>query len=481
MTLAGSRADDLRGALWGWRGISVLILFVLESLWAALLGSSLMVQPAAFPPLFLFILVILAAGYILHSLAMIWQVKTAVSWTILAILGGFSLWLGLEGLLYWPRVAMPWDMLAAMNETMAVSQQFPAEALVILVTLISWLRGLNLARTGIYTDTLLTTFWVGALSLIVFHFQSPERQPLTYAILFMFIFLGLVGMSTARLGEVAELRGGRMARFSLRWLGNLAGGALLVLLAAGLAALLVLSPIGQLVGLGILIALSFVTGLLMQLIAPLLDWIVNLLTQALRNGGVINQNTAISDQIAEQLQEMAEQQEAVEPLMSQVLPLLVWGVVIGLVVLMAVALIRRKWHARRARLEGIEEDASLAAMLRDLGQAVKDRAQQTADDLARLLHLRNANRMIQAARIRWVYSQLMALCVDLGCPRLTAQTPLEFLPLAAQKLPEAKDEMNLMTGAYLKVRYGELPESDGEVNDVMEAWKRVQMAARQKK
>ncbi|HPH96573.1 MAG TPA: DUF4129 domain-containing protein [Anaerolineaceae bacterium] len=481
MTAAGSHTQDLRSALWGWRGVSVLILFVLEALWAGLMGSSLLARPDSFVPLLLLVGGILGLGYFLNSLAMIWQVKTAVNWTVLAVLGFFSLWLALELILYWPRLALPWDMLAAMNNEMMVSQQLPAEVLVVLVVLLAWLRGLTLARAGIYTETLLTTFWTGTLSLVVFHFQSPERQPMTFAILFVFVFLGLVGMSTARLGEVAELRGGRAARFNLRWLGNLAGGALLVVLAAGLAALLALSPVGQLVGLGILIALSFVTGLLMQLMAPLLDWLVNYLAQFVERNGAINPNSSIAQQIADQLEQMNQQQEAVEPLMSQVLPILIWSVVIGLLVLMAVALIRRKWHERRARLEGIEEDASLAAMLRDLGQAVKDRAQQTADDLARLLHLRNANRMIQAARIRWVYSQLMALCVDLGCPRLTAQTPLEFLPLAAQKLPEAKDEMNLMTGAYLKVRYGELPESDGEVNDVMEAWKRVQMAARQKK
>ena len=78
--------------------------------------------------------------------------------------------------------------------------------------------------------------------------------------------------------------------------------------------------------------------------------------------------------------------------------------------------------------------------------------------------------MLAAARIRWVYAQLMILCSRLGKPRPAAATPLEFLPTLQALFPEQDTTLQAITQAYLKVRYGELPETYEEVQAVLMGW-----------
>jgi hypothetical protein len=87
--------------------------------------------------------------------------------------------------------------------------------------------------------------------------------------------------------------------------------------------------------------------------------------------------------------------------------------------------------------------------------------------------LRKQVRLRAAARIRQVYADLMELCKELGSPRNEAQTPLEYLPELRLCFPTLEDRASLITQAYLKVRYGELPETRQEVLDVEEAWKLI--------
>ena len=45
-------------------------------------------------------------------------------------------------------------------------------------------------------------------------------------------------------------------------------------------------------------------------------------------------------------------------------------------------------------------------------------------------------------------------------------------------MPEYQHEMETITNAYLLVRYGEIPEDEEEVRQVILAWQRIDRAAR---
>jgi hypothetical protein len=123
-------------------------------------------------------------------------------------------------------------------------------------------------------------------------------------------------------------------------------------------------------------------------------------------------------------------------------------------------------------------------------EALRGRLRKTTEDLAGFRRLRRAERLRAAARIRNIYAELMALCAELGQPRPEAFTPLEYLPYAVEMFPAQGSDLEHITQAYLRVRYGELPETHQEVQVVETAWQQVsqqgaalkkQLAAAEKK
>ena len=116
-------------------------------------------------------------------------------------------------------------------------------------------------------------------------------------------------------------------------------------------------------------------------------------------------------------------------------------------------------------------------LIRHLLSTLRSGAQTLAGQLA-AVGLGNARRILAAARIRRIYAQLMQLSADLGKPRPAAFTPLEYLPSLEKLFPNHPEELRLVTGAYLRVRYGELPETHQEVEQVDVAWKRVREQGR---
>ncbi len=65
------------------------------------------------------------------------------------------------------------------------------------------------------------------------------------------------------------------------------------------------------------------------------------------------------------------------------------------------------------------------------------------------------------------------LAASYGYPRLPTETPLEFLPTLNQVWPDYRPDTILITEAYNKVRYGEIPESEEELNVLKLAWERL--------
>lgn len=58
-----------------------------------------------------------------------------------------------------------------------------------------------------------------------------------------------------------------------------------------------------------------------------------------------------------------------------------------------------------------------------------------------------------------------------GYPRLEAETPYEYLTSLARVWPQAATETQLITQAYVRVRYGEIPETRAELEQILAAWR----------
>jgi hypothetical protein len=153
-------------------------------------------------------------------------------------------------------------------------------------------------------------------------------------------------------------------------------------------------------------------------------------------------------------------------------------ILVGAVLLIVVILILRvanSWQLRRESGEQDERQSLLdgASLWDVLVNALRNRIFRTANDLSAAVRLRRKDRLRAAARIRRIYADFMDLCSDLGQPRPEPVTPLEFLPAAAEVFPSLDSDLEAITKSYLRVRYGELPETHQEVETIEIAWKRV--------
>jgi hypothetical protein len=114
--------------------------------------------------------------------------------------------------------------------------------------------------------------------------------------------------------------------------------------------------------------------------------------------------------------------------------------------------------------EQTQESLKPDSDLREVSRSLRKRLRRFLEGRVQTSH---------AARIRRIYGELMALSARLEHPRPRAVTPLEFLNTLNVLFPSAAAELATITSAYIKVRYGEFPESPQELQGVLLAWERV--------
>ncbi|MEW6566709.1 MAG: DUF4129 domain-containing protein [Chloroflexota bacterium] len=85
--------------------------------------------------------------------------------------------------------------------------------------------------------------------------------------------------------------------------------------------------------------------------------------------------------------------------------------------------------------------------------------------------------MRAATAIRRIYSELLDLAAAGGRPRERAETPLEFLVHLRRLFPDHTAEVEAITGAYVQVRYGQVPEGEDAVREVRRCWESVHRSA----
>lgn len=85
-------------------------------------------------------------------------------------------------------------------------------------------------------------------------------------------------------------------------------------------------------------------------------------------------------------------------------------------------------------------------------------------------NLRQWRRLRTAASIRRIYENTLIIAAQNGFPRAAVETPIEFVPTLDRVWPEQHAEIDLITQAYVRVRYGEVPETAAEFEAIRHAW-----------
>ncbi len=148
-----------------------------------------------------------------------------------------------------------------------------------------------------------------------------------------------------------------------------------------------------------------------------------------------------------------------------------WGMVLlGVLVLcalIALAVVRRRRSVRPGVDDERESVWSVRAALGGLGDAWRSLWQ-------RRHHAASEREDPHVAAIRMLYRHLLHLAAAGGVPRTPWQTPYEYLPRLRLWVPERESECEIVTEAYVRVRYTPHPPAPEEIAQVRAAVDSIQ-------
>jgi hypothetical protein len=493
--LQGSLAEllGLPNQSWkAWKEVSLLSAFLMELSWIAPWlhvflkeqGASQLavIQGLALVGLMSFVLMRATSAFSLNRTA--------------RLLGSFGLLVVVfPGVL--SRILFPLEKLgyfSALSRTVgAISSAetlFPSEFLVILSIIFVWLRAIRWASSDALPSEVLGRFKLGFLIhiLYVFIFTWSGRGDLG-AFTIVFFFTGWMALGSARLARAAIHPAAGRDFFSLNWLLIFLAGLVIV------ASILALFGIGlhaqfalvQQIFLSIWLSLW---GLIILLLSPFIiaiawvfEYVLGRLNQTALASFLQSNQADTTEETVEELTSASPPpflQSLIDWLNSLQItewvmamrPLLLWGI-IGAMVLIGLYYAGRRTNFWKAVSDDVHLDIEIEEgdeWWRSLAASWRRRLFDLRNSLARFADPNIGRKLLAAARIRRVYSFLMDLSADLGQARREAQTPLEYIPALNHLFPHHAKDVEIISQAYMRVRYGELDETPFDVIEVDRAW-----------
>jgi hypothetical protein len=347
---------------------------------------------------------------------------------------------------------------------------WPRDVTVIVTTLVFWWRGLELAQRPLDVDSVGYHFRAGVLVMavsvaLVSFMLSWHPTPLV----FIYFFVGLVAVALARAEEASNWRMAIPFPFSLGWLLSIMAAAGVVIAAAlGLIALFtgedllqtlaLLGPVWRVLSVALIVILTLV----FRLLYPIIAYLVSRAYDAFEGLGLEAPELLSTEELLN-LEQQAEQVSPFEPYNKLLLVLAVAGVVL------VVALMFGRMARARRRLGEVDSDSVLGE---GGGLGLIGRLQEGFEALAGRLNV--FGRWRTAASIRRIYAQMVTTAARRGYPRLPSETPYEHVATLLQSWPGMEGPIRLITEAYVKTHYGEIPETAAEFEAIRRAWEQLQ-------
>lgn len=378
--------------------------------------------------------------------------------------------------------AMLSGLLATFQEPASL---LPPELALLILTGVLVVRSASLATDWIGVSIIRRRFRFGTSLLLVLGILTafvPEAR-ITGAV-FVFLLLSFTALGTARLSTSTIQRGGLRQAFRLKRLLIVTGSAVLI---AGLVyslGALATENLAQATSSLFLFSARLILTVLLLLMTPVV-LIVGLVISRLGSGilqppiieAIELELAFIIDTLVKFIRTISTTAMELSlrlPDISWLYPYLLWT----LVTVLILSIIRGlDWRVRGQSRENDDrsvdqfsrmERTSLRSWVRSVFEA---RLGQLAD---RVMGFRHPG-LLGAYRIRRIYSHLMRLCEQLDSPRPDTVTPLEFRSELELLFPGEQAEVNTITHAYNRVRYGELPETAEEIRAVERAWRAVRL------
>lgn len=427
------------------------------------------------------LLIVLLIPFNLSRFMSLADVDTARQRRVMLVAFLLLFFLSLRTLIYEPQSLLDLSWLGAFAGRLArfSATLWRRDLVFLALVALLWQRGLALARRPVAVTEVGFRLRLGALVLapilVILGLVPAVHGALSFVMLFFLAALLAVALSRAE--EVTRQETGATYPMSPRWaLTVFLTSFFIVAVAAlfGLALsgqgwrqlLLWLAPVGDAVSLGGMVIVTTVTFLLLFLATPL-QWLLRQIIGLL--GGLGVQNLPEPGELAPQLTDQSIDQLLLEFNNSQG-QFLLWLnraaiVIFVLLILVILYVAYRRFAFRRALTFDTEGAGAPGTEMPTteigLGQRLINR-------------LRRLRRWRAAATVRQTYRAMCAEAAEQGFPRALSETPFEYLPTLLESWPAVADDIHLITGAYVRVRYGQVPESEEELHSIHSAWRRIQ-------
>lgn len=350
---------------------------------------------------------------------------------------------------------------------------------VFIITAFFWWRGIRLVirRPGL-NNTGLRMRLGGLIFLpLIIWFAGNFLVMSIVPFILLFFLSSLTVISLVRAENIEQDRSGSSATLNMRWFATVAAAALAIVIAGGIFTMLLtgdslfvvvawLAPLWR--------AMQFtatVSGtILFELTYPLLEVVAKfalILTNLLAGlMGQISVTLGVSNLLDSPI---IPELPASEETAGIILPPIVGkattaAIMLGLLFLIALALARTY---RKATFATRDSDRSRTSSRDEHGPNFGRRL------LGRFGDFRQWR---AAASVRRIYRLMCRAADEAGFPRLDSETPYEYLVTLAKAWPEHTRETRLITEAFIRVRYGEVPETGAELEAIQAAWRTLETA-----
>jgi len=361
-----------------------------------------------------------------------------------------------------------------------------------------WYRGTRLAGRNFDINQIGLRLRLGGLLIAPLLVWLANRRLLwdVTPMLLLFFLAALTAVSLIRAEQVEQERSRQSAALDPRWFALVFLAALLTILTAGLltaiisgeSANAIMGMLGPaVISLQYLFTIAMGTLLFLSIpLLQLLDILILFLSRQLNAFWVwLTLTYTVIEKIISKLVDAEPAQTAETPGglpglnpeqifpkalqvgdlgdVANILTILLMIAVVLLVTLLVSGMYRQSRFADRDNSSLLRRSDSLAAEDESL----------LAKVLRRLGVLRNLR---TAVSIRRIYRHMLNAADAGGFPRLDSETPFEFLTTLAQAWPQHQSAARLITEAYVNVRYGEIPETQAELDAIFSAWKQLEQA-----
>lgn len=439
--------------------------------------------------LFFGVLLLMLAGFYLARFLSRIELPARDQRNILVGAGLLLMFLAIRNVNYDPEGLFDFSWIGQSLRSLAVigGNLWLRDLFLLMLTALSWWRGLTLLNRDIDVVRVGHRFRVGGLYIapVIILLASIRLDWSVLPFLLFFFAISLTAVALTRAETAEKTHQAVLSSLSPRWLGLVISLSVITTFLGGAAAVFLsnlsgeslgrwLSPFWQTLrwaGMTIGLTLSY-------LIAPFLDGIEAIFQFIVR---VYQQGFAFlfeptaeappansTEGLTEAFNEWLLNREPGGPgLFSSVN----WRfVIIGVVVLIAL-LILVQFYRKNLVAQGNGRFGKILLDMTDRIPFVRSRREKRENKQSDWRNWRAAVSIIK------IYQQMIQIGSEFGYPRDTSETPYEYLKTLFKLWPERKQEVQLITRAYVKVRYGEFPETKEEFEAIKLAWKRVQETA----